>query len=66
MQKKHTIFLVLLIISSMVISVGAAGILYQYGDANGDGTVNLKDVTQLRRLLAAGDVDMSQIGRAHV
>ena len=61
MQKKHTIFLVLLIISSMVISVGAAGILYQYGDANGDGTVNLKDVTQLRRLLAAGDVDMSQI-----
>ena len=61
MKKKYTIFLMLLIISSMVVTVGAAGVLYQYGDANAEGTVNLKDVTQLRRLLAEGDVEMSQI-----
>ena len=34
---------------------------YQYGDTNGDGIINLKDVTLLRRMLAAGEVDTSKI-----
>lgn len=60
-RRKGIVFLVLLLVSSLIISVSAASVLYQYGDANGDGTINLKDVTELRRLLAAGDVDTSQI-----
>ena len=31
---------------------------YRHGDVNGDGVINLKDVTALRRLLAAGDVTL--------
>lgn len=54
-------FLVLLLVPCLIISVSAASILYQYGDANGDGTINLKDVTELRRLLATGDVDTTEI-----
>lgn len=45
----------LLAAAVLSVSVSAAGI-FGYGDANGDGTVNLKDVTLLRRDLAAGDV----------
>lgn len=61
MRRKSTIFLILLMVASLVISAGAVTALFQYGDANGDGGVNLKDVTELRRLLAAGDVDLSQV-----
>lgn len=48
-----------LFVVCLIISVSAADMLYQYGDSNGDGVINLKDVTDLRRKLAAGDVDMS-------
>ena len=40
-------------------AVACASAIYQYGDANGDGSVNLKDVTALRRMLSEGDVDLS-------
>ena len=50
-----------LVFTCMIISVSAVSGLYQYGDANGDDTINLKDVTELRRLLAAGDVNVSDI-----
>lgn len=48
-----------LFLLALTISVSATGILYPHGDANGDGAVNLKDVTYLRRMLAEGDVDTS-------
>lgn len=35
-----------------------AAIHYTYGDANGDGVINLKDVTELRRLLSKEDFDV--------
>lgn len=60
-RRKGIAFIVLLLMSGLIFSVSAASILHQYGDANGDGTINLKDVTELRRLLAAGDVDVSEI-----
>ena len=49
-----------------VITVSAAK-MYQYGDVNGDGNVNLKDVTELRRILSVVDIDLSLIdGNADV
>lgn len=60
-HKIRIIFLVLLLVSCLIISVSAVSTLYQYGDANGDGKINLKDVTDLRRLLATGDVNMAEI-----
>ena len=45
----------------MALAVSAATGLIGYGDANGDGTVNLKDVTQLWRMLASGDVELPQV-----
>ncbi len=44
-----------LLILALTVTVSAAG-LFDCGDVNGDGTINLKDVTQLRRALAAADV----------
>lgn len=38
-----------------------AAVAYGYGDANGDGAVNLKDVTILRRMLSEGEVDLSTV-----
>ncbi len=60
MKRKRLILIMLLIVSLLVIPVGAI-INYQHGDVNGDGSVNLKDVTALRRLLADGDVDASSV-----
>ena len=40
---------------ALTVTVSAAG-LFGHGDVNGDGAVNLKDVTLLRRELAMGDV----------
>lgn len=42
-----------LLVLALAVTVSAAG---GFGDVNGDGTVNLKDVTLLRRELAAGEV----------
>ena len=52
-----------LLITSLLIPsvVGAAAFLY--GDANGDGVVNLKDVTELRRQLSAGDIELNDQNR---
>ena len=55
-----TVMIALFVAFAMVLAVSAAAGLFQHGDSNGDGTVNLKDVTQLRRMLSAGDVDLSQ------
>ena len=60
-HRKSMVLFLFLIVSSLMISVGATSVLYQYGDANGDGKVTLKDVTELRRLLATSDVDISEI-----
>lgn len=61
MRKKIAVLLAFLVACGLALSVGAASIGYYHGDANADGTVNLKDVTALRRMLAAGDVDLSKI-----
>ncbi len=50
MRKRHrTVLILALVVSMLVIPVGAI-ISYQHGDVNGDGSVNLKDVTALHRL----------------
>lgn len=55
--KKREVFLLFLIISCLIISVSATSVLFQHGDANGDGAVNLKDVTEIRRFLASTDTE---------
>ena len=42
-------------------AAGIQTITVTYGDANGDGTVNMKDLTVLRRMLASGDVILSVV-----
>ena len=59
--KKREVFLLFLIISCLIISVSATSVLFQHGDANGDGAVNLKDVTEIRRFLASTDTDQSDL-----
>ncbi len=59
MHRLLTIICALLLIPAVVVS---AAMIYQYGDANGDGSINLKDVTALRRMLSEGDVDLSSVG----
>lgn len=56
MRRLLTVVCALLLIPAVVVS---AAMIYQYGDANGDGSINLKDVTALRRMLSEGDVDLS-------
>ncbi len=53
-KKVWMIILVLTALCCLILPVSAA-VAYSYGDANGDGTVNLKDVTVLRRMLADGE-----------
>lgn len=60
-RRRSMVLFLFSIVSSLMISVGTASVLYQYGDANGDGTVTLKDVTELQQLLATSDVDISEI-----
>ena len=56
MRRLVTVVCALLLIPTVVVS---AATIYQYGDANGDGSINLKDVTALRRMLSEDDVDLS-------
>lgn len=58
MRRLLTVVCALLLIPAVVVS---AATIYQYGDANGDGSINLKDVTALRRMLSEGDVDLSSV-----
>ena len=60
-SKILTLALLLILSISLFASVSAAVTAYRNGDVNGDGTINLKDVTQLRRVLADGDVSTDAV-----
>lgn len=57
MRKKYLFFLVLLMAIQPLQMIGAT----QRGDVNGDGNVNIADVTQLINLLLSGDNDASNV-----
>lgn len=64
MKKRIISFLLVMLLAMGVfwtISVFATMSVYQNGDVNGDGSINLKDVTYLRRMLAEGDVNLSDV-----
>ena len=59
-KKKSAISVIALLLIVLTVSVSvSAAVSCQFGDVNGDGAINLKDVTELRRALANGDVDVS-------
>ena len=58
-RKRSIVALTLLLIFCMTVSVVAVG-MYQHGDANGDGTVDKKDLDVLWNGLANGDVSAEQ------
>lgn len=51
-MKKSTLLLIVTLILSSVITVGASEALPLWGDANGDGFVNINDVTCIQRHVA--------------
>lgn len=58
-NRKH-LLIVSVVIMILLSDIGVfAASVYQYGDVNGDGVINLKDVTELRRLLSSGDMDQT-------